>query len=114
MNYDYVIGMAGTTAVITNPKAKLSATIQSLVISELLSIWQNDDLTLEVILDKIEMMEEIGWEMTLRWLGHFNTWESYREDWHMTPAEQEMYAIEKAKKLQDLEKPKNKQKKGEK
>lgn len=113
MNYDCVIGMACNSVAVTNPKARLSATIQSLLVSELLLIYQNDNLTLEIVLDKIEMMEETGWEMTLRWLGHFYTWESYREDWHMTPGEQEIYAGKKDKTIIPLN-PMSKRKKGEK
>ena len=111
---DYMIGAANTAAVITNPKARHDATIRSLVLSELLWVCENDELPIETVLDKIEAMDRDGLEPTLLWLGCLFGWDSYRDEWHMSAFEQEVYALRTAKESQTPGKPKVTRKKGRK
>ena len=83
-NFDYAIGTADMNAFLASPKARFYATVQSLLVSELISIWKRDELPFETALDMIEAMDEGGWEPTLYWLGHFCFWESFRGEWDMT------------------------------
>ena len=109
---DYVIGAANTTTMITSPRARHNATIRSLVLSELLWVCENDELPIETVLDKIQAMDEEGLEPTLLWLGCLFGWESYRDEWHMSAFEREVYATRTAKESQTSGKPKVRQKKG--
>ena len=81
---DHVIGGADMNTVLASPKARISATIRSLLTSEVISLWKLDELPFETALDMIEAMDEGGWEPTLYWLGHFCFWESFRGEWDMT------------------------------
>lgn len=81
---DYVIGAADMNAALVGPKARFYATIQSLLVSEVISLWKLDEFSVETALDMIEAMDESGWEPTLYWLGHFCLWESFRDEWDMT------------------------------
>ena len=83
-NLDYAIGTADMNSAMKNPKARFYATVQSLLVSELISIWKRDELPFETVLDIIEEMAVCGWEPTLFWLGHFYFWESFRDEWDMT------------------------------
>lgn len=83
-NFDYVIGAADMSAGLVSPKSRVSATIKSLLISQVISLWQLDELPFETALDMIETMDKGGWEPTLYWLGHFCFWESFRDEWDMT------------------------------
>ena len=83
-NLDYAIGTSDMNAALASPKARFYATVQSLLVSEVISLWKLDELPFHTALDMIEAIDESGWEPTLYWLGHFCLWESFRDEWDMT------------------------------
>ena len=77
----------------------------------MLWVCENDELPIETVLDKIEAMDNECLELTLLWLGCLFGWGSYREEWHMSDFEQELYALRTAEESQATGKPKVRQKK---
>lgn len=57
---DYAIGTADMNAALASPKARFYATVQSLLISEIISLWKPDELPIETALDIIEGMDDGG------------------------------------------------------
>ena len=81
---DFVLGMTGGAVASAKAVVRQTETIESVLRTELVAIWQRDELPLEIVFEKIEEMERKGWEATLEWLGHFYMFESYRYMWDMT------------------------------
>ena len=86
---DFVLGMTGGAVASEKASKRQTAAIESILRAELVAIWQRDELPLEVVFEKIEEMEKIGWEATLEWFGHFYVLESYRYMWDLTYVKQD-------------------------
>jgi hypothetical protein len=55
-----------------------------MLLAELVAAWQNDDIPLKDMLEKVDELDMYNWEHTMHWLGHFYTWDSCRELWDLT------------------------------